>query len=77
MRDGRPPSPNSKTFYRVLSMPDKLILNAAGQGNVTHGFHHVISCYQILWNRGYRPEADLDEFLNELAAPKNKALETL
>jgi hypothetical protein len=45
-------------------MEDKLIMTAAGQGNITHGFRHMVDCYQILWNRGYRPHLDLEQFLN-------------
>ena len=45
-------------------MEDKIIMNAAGQGNITAGFRHMVDCYQILWNRGYRPHLDLQDFLD-------------
>ena len=60
---GRKPSLYSKSFNREVSMEDKMIMSAAGQGNITHGFRHMLECYQILWNRGYRPHLDLEEFL--------------
>jgi hypothetical protein len=65
MPAGRPPSIHSRFFYRELSMEDKIILSAAGKGNITHGFKHLIECYQVLWQRGYRPHKDLDKFLNK------------
>jgi len=62
-RNGRPPSVNSRWFYRELTMPDKLILACAGDGNISDGFRNVLDTYQILWNCGYRPEMDLHDFL--------------
>ena len=62
-RNGRPPSINSRWFYRELTMPDKLILACAGNGNISDGFRNVLDAYQILWNCGYRPEMDLHDFL--------------
>ena len=68
-RGGRPPSINSRWFYRELTMPDKLILACAGDGNISIGFRNILDAYQILWNHGYRPTMDLKDFLDEL---KNK-----
>jgi hypothetical protein len=62
-RNGRPPSINSRWFYRELTMPDKLILACAGDGNISDGFRNVLAAYQILWNCGYRPTVDLHDFL--------------
>ena len=62
-RNGRPPSINSRWFYRELTMPDKLILACAGDGNISDGFRNALDAYQILWNCGYRPEMDLHDFL--------------
>jgi hypothetical protein len=62
-RIGRPPSINSRWFYRELTMPDKLILACAGDGNISDGFRNVLDAYQILWNCGYRPTVDLHDFL--------------
>ena len=63
--NGRPPSINSRYFYRELTMPDKMVLACAGSGNITIGFRNVIDTYQTLWNAGYRPEMDLSEFLGQ------------
>jgi hypothetical protein len=62
-RNGRPPSINSRWFYRELTMPDKLILACTGDGNISDGFRNVLAAYQILWNCGYRPTVDLHDFL--------------
>ena len=62
-RNGRPPSINSRWFYRELTMPDKLILACAGDGNISDGFRNVLAAYQILWNCGYLPTVDLHDFL--------------
>jgi hypothetical protein len=61
--NGRPPSINSKFFYRKLTLPDKVVMVCAGEGNITRGFHNIIDAYQTLWNAGYRPQMDLNEFL--------------
>jgi len=70
MARGRPPSIHSRFFYRELSMEDKIVLSAAGQGNITHGFKHIIECYQVLWNLGYRPSDDLAQFLAAQKIPE-------
>jgi hypothetical protein len=62
-KNGRPPSINSRFFYRELSMADKLVLAAAGNGDISDGFKNVIDSYQVLWNAGYRPEMDLNDFI--------------
>ena len=70
MPAGRKPSIHSRFFYRELSMADKMVLSAAGQGNITHGFKHIIECYQVLWNLGYRPSEDLTQFLAAQKIPE-------
>ena len=71
-RNGRPPSINSRWFYRELTMPDKLILACAGDGNISDGFRNVLDAYQILWTCGYRPEMDLTEWLTHHRDDQNK-----
>jgi hypothetical protein len=44
-------------------MADKMVLAAAGKGDISDGFKNVIDCYQVLWNAGYRPEMDLNHFI--------------
>jgi len=46
-KNGRPPSINSRFFHREFS----------------DGFKNVIDSYQVLWNAGYRPEMDLNDFI--------------
>jgi hypothetical protein len=47
-------------------MPDKLILACAGDGNISIGFRNILDAYQTLWNQGYRPTMDLNDFIEEL-----------
>jgi hypothetical protein len=49
-KNGRPPSINSRFFHRELSMADKMVLAAAGKGDISDGFKNVIDSYQVLWN---------------------------
>jgi hypothetical protein len=35
----------------------------AGRGDLTQGWHSLLEIYQKLWNKGYRPKNDLDDFL--------------
>jgi hypothetical protein len=68
---GRTPSIHSRFFYRELTMEDKIILHTAGKGNMTLGFKHIIECYQVLWNRGYRPHKDLNKYLDKQIIPEH------
>jgi hypothetical protein len=51
----RPPSPNTVNFLRILSDPQRIILLAAGEGNISRGFENVLSLYQHAHNQGFRP----------------------
>ena len=51
----RPPSPNTVNFLRILSDPQRMILLAAGEGNISKGFENVLSLYQHAHNEGFRP----------------------
>jgi hypothetical protein len=55
---GRPSTPNTKYFQRTLSDPEKLILLAAGEGNLIKGFANVLALYQEAHNQGYRPDME-------------------
>jgi len=55
----RPPSPNTVNFLRILSDPQRMILLAAGEGNISRGFENVLSLYQHAHNEGFRPDMDL------------------
>ncbi len=55
----RPPSPNTVNFLRILSDPQRIILLAAGQGNISKGFENVLSLYQHAHNQGFRPDMEL------------------
>jgi len=55
----RPPSPNTVNFLRILSDPQRMILLAAGEGNISRGFENVLSLYQHAHNQGFRPNMEL------------------
>jgi hypothetical protein len=55
----RPPSPNTVNFLRILSDPQRMILLAAGEGNISRGFENVLSLYQHAHNEGFRPSMEL------------------
>lgn len=56
---GRPSSPSTKYFQRTLSSPQKQIMLAAGEGNLSRGFENLLSIYQHVHNLGYRPTMEL------------------
>ena len=60
---GRPSNPQTKYFQRTLSDPQRMILLAAGEGNLCRGFENVLDVYQVAHNQGFRPGMELG-FLN-------------
>ena len=54
----RPSTPETRYFQRQLTAPEKLILLAAGQGNLIKGFANVLALYQEAHNQGYRPDME-------------------
>jgi hypothetical protein len=56
---GRPSNPSTKYFQRTLSNPQRMILLAAGNGNLSRGFENVLSLYQYAHNKGFRPEMEM------------------
>jgi hypothetical protein len=60
MAVGRPSSPNSKYFQRILKPAEKKILVHAGRGDMSAGFHHLLEVYSFLWIQGFRPHKSLD-----------------
>jgi hypothetical protein len=57
---GRPSNPSTKYFQRTLSNPQRMILLAAGNGNLSRGFENVLSLYQYAHNKGFRPDMEMD-----------------
>ena len=55
----RPPSPTTVNFLRILTTPQRMILLAAGEGNISKGFENVLSLYQHAHNQGFRPSMEL------------------
>jgi hypothetical protein len=60
---GRPSNPNTKYFQRTLSTQQRMILLAAGKGNLCRGFENVLDLYSEAHNQGFRPGMELS-FLN-------------
>ena len=56
---GRPSKPDTRYFQRTLSDPQRMILLAAGKGNLCRGFENVLDLYSHAHNEGYRPGDDL------------------
>jgi hypothetical protein len=60
---GRPSTPQTRYFQRKLSAPQKQIMLAAGEGNLSRGFENILAIYQHVHNLGFRPSMDMG-FLN-------------
>jgi len=60
---GRPSNPATKYFQRTLTNPQRMILLAAGKGNLCRGFENVLDLYSEAHNQGFRPGMELS-FLN-------------
>lgn len=56
---GRPSNPQTKYFQRTLSDPQRMILLAAGKGNLCRGFENVLDLYSEAHNKGFRPGDNL------------------
>ena len=56
---GRPSNPQTKYFQRTLSDPQRMILLAAGKGNLCRGFENVLDLYNEAHNQGFRPGMEL------------------
>ena len=56
---GRPSNPQTRYFQRTLSDPQRMILLAAGKGNLCRGFENVLDVYQEAHNQGFRPGMEL------------------
>jgi hypothetical protein len=54
----RPSTPQTRYFQRTLTAPEKMILLAAGEGNLIKGFSNVLALYQEAHNQGYRPDME-------------------
>ena len=56
---GRPSNPATKYFQRTLSTQQRMILLAAGKGNLCRGFENVLDLYSEAHNKGFRPDMPL------------------
>jgi hypothetical protein len=56
---GRPSNPATKYFQRTLTNPQRMILLAAGKGNLCRGFENVLDLYSHAHNEGFRPGMEL------------------
>ena len=55
----RPSNPQTRYFQRTLSDPQRMILLAAGKGNLCRGFENILDVYQEAHNKGFRPDMPL------------------
>jgi hypothetical protein len=56
---GRPSNPSTRYFQRTLTNPQRMILLAAGKGNLCRGFENVLDVYSEAHNQGFRPGMEL------------------
>jgi hypothetical protein len=56
---GRPSNPATKYFQRTLTNPQRMILLAAGKGNLCRGFENILDLYSHAHNQGFRPGMEL------------------
>jgi len=56
---GRPSNPATRYFQRTLTNPQRMILLAAGKGNLCRGFENVLDLYSEAHNKGFRPDMPL------------------
>ncbi len=68
---GRPSNPQTRYFQRTLSDPQRMILLAAGKGNLCRGFENVLDLYSEAHNKGFRPGDDLSILNIGLATTKS------
>jgi len=73
---GRRASTSTRHFRRFLTDADAAILAAAGEGDMSAGFHNVLDSYQILHALGYRPDDCLccfigkcEKHINQIKSP--------
>ena len=55
----RPSKPDTRYFQRILSDPQRMILLAAGKGNLCRGFENVLDLYSEAHSKGFRPGMEL------------------
>jgi hypothetical protein len=67
---GRPSNPATKYFQRTLTNPQRMVLLAAGKGNLCRGFENVLDLYSHAHNEGFRPGMELS-ILNIRAGTTN------
>lgn len=61
----RPSTPETRYFQRQLTAPEKMILLAAGEGNLIKGFANVLALYQEAHNQGYRPDMGMSILITD------------
>jgi len=74
---GRPSNPQTRYFQRTLSDPQRMVLLAAGKGNLCRGFENVLDLYSEAHNKGFRPDMPLSILNIGLATTNNPNEEDL
>jgi len=71
----RPSTPQTRYFQRQLTAPEKLILLAAGEGNLIKGFANVLALYQEAHNQGFRPDMEMSFLIMDRGTTDSPNLE--
>ena len=66
MPAGRPASVRTRWFTRPLDDRARSLLGAAGGGDISAGFWNSLDIFAALYARGYRPDMDIELFLDNL-----------
>lgn len=61
----RPCSPVTRFFKRELTPAQRDVLLAAGQGDITQGWHELLYLFAQAYAQGYRPGARVHFVSNE------------
>jgi hypothetical protein len=59
----RPCKLDTVNFFRRLKDEERVILLAAGAGDLSEGFRNLLAIYAALHNAGFRPSDDIEDLL--------------
>jgi hypothetical protein len=56
----RPCKIDTVNFFRRLKDDERVVLLAAGNGDISEGFRNLLAIYTVLHNQGFRPGDPFD-----------------